>query len=148
MDPEKLERIQLPVPSAAEKTAYNHLLAERLIRIMNSAAQPGAQDPCWLRLGAVESQGPGPTPGTRVGLLDLALLGVQADLSHLPCHTLESWATTASCPAVASSLGPPPPAPVVFVSDPLFLLGPFFGLASGCSSPPGWPTATFEHELG
>ena len=111
MDPEKLERIQLPVPSAAEKTAYNHLLAERLIRIMNSAAQPGAQDPCWLRLGAVESQGPGPTPGTRVGLLDLALLGVQADLSHLPCHTLESWATTASCPAVASSLGPPPPPP-------------------------------------
>lgn len=42
MDAEKLERIQLPVPSAAEKTIYNHLLAERLIRIMNNAAQPGA----------------------------------------------------------------------------------------------------------
>lgn len=42
MEPEKLERIQLPVPGAAESTAYNHLLAERLIRIMNNAAQPGA----------------------------------------------------------------------------------------------------------
>lgn len=42
MDPEKLEQIQLPVPGAAEKTTYNHLLAERLIRIMNNAAQPGA----------------------------------------------------------------------------------------------------------
>lgn len=41
MDPEKLEQIQLPVPDAVEKTAYNYLLAERLIRIMNSAAQPG-----------------------------------------------------------------------------------------------------------
>lgn len=41
MDPEKLKRIQLPVPSEAEKTTYNHLLAERLIRIMNNAAQPG-----------------------------------------------------------------------------------------------------------
>ncbi|XP_023363332.1 protein CLEC16A isoform X4 [Otolemur garnettii] len=40
IDPEKLERIQLPVPNAAEKTTYNHLLAERLIRIMNNAAQP------------------------------------------------------------------------------------------------------------
>uniref|UniRef100_A0A8D1QF09 C-type lectin domain containing 16A n=1 Tax=Sus scrofa TaxID=9823 RepID=A0A8D1QF09_PIG len=50
MDPEKLERIQLPVPSAAEKTAYNHLLAERLIRIMNSAAQPDGK----IRLATLE----------------------------------------------------------------------------------------------
>uniref|UniRef100_A0A8C9Q1V3 C-type lectin domain containing 16A n=1 Tax=Spermophilus dauricus TaxID=99837 RepID=A0A8C9Q1V3_SPEDA len=40
IDPEKLERIQLPVPNEAEKTIYNHLLTERLIRIMNNAAQP------------------------------------------------------------------------------------------------------------
>lgn len=50
MDPEKLERIQLPVPSAAEKTTYNHLLAERLIRIMNNAAQPDGK----IRLAALE----------------------------------------------------------------------------------------------
>uniref|UniRef100_A0A8D1P1Y3 C-type lectin domain containing 16A n=1 Tax=Sus scrofa TaxID=9823 RepID=A0A8D1P1Y3_PIG len=50
MDPEKLERIQLPVPSAAEKTTYNHLLAERLIRIMNSAAQPDGK----IRLATLE----------------------------------------------------------------------------------------------
>lgn len=50
MDPEKLERIQLPEPSAAEKTVYNHLLAERLIRIMNSAAQPDGK----IRLTTLE----------------------------------------------------------------------------------------------
>ncbi|XP_036134583.1 protein CLEC16A isoform X1 [Molossus molossus] len=50
MDPEKLERIQLPVPSAAEKTIYNHPLAERLIRIMNSAAQPDGK----IRLTTLE----------------------------------------------------------------------------------------------
>ncbi|CAH6786795.1 Clec16a [Phodopus roborovskii] len=50
MDPEKLERIQLPVPSAAEKTTYNHLLAERLIRIMNNAAQPDGR----IRLATLE----------------------------------------------------------------------------------------------
>uniref|UniRef100_A0A8C5YWG3 CLEC16A/TT9 C-terminal domain-containing protein n=1 Tax=Marmota marmota marmota TaxID=9994 RepID=A0A8C5YWG3_MARMA len=44
IDPEKLERIQLPVPNEAEKTTYNHLLTERLIRIMNNAAQPGARE--------------------------------------------------------------------------------------------------------
>lgn len=38
-----LERIQLPVPTASRRTTYNHLLAERLIRIMNNAAQPGAR---------------------------------------------------------------------------------------------------------
>ncbi|XP_066130965.1 protein CLEC16A isoform X5 [Saccopteryx bilineata] len=50
MDPEKLERIQLPGPGAAEKTLYNHLLAERLIRIMNSAAQPDGK----IRLATLE----------------------------------------------------------------------------------------------
>ncbi|XP_051024099.1 protein CLEC16A isoform X8 [Acomys russatus] len=50
MDPEKLERIQLPVPSAAEKTTYNHLLAERLIRIMNNAAQADGR----IRLATLE----------------------------------------------------------------------------------------------
>uniref|UniRef100_A0A8C8YLJ2 C-type lectin domain containing 16A n=1 Tax=Prolemur simus TaxID=1328070 RepID=A0A8C8YLJ2_PROSS len=50
MDPEKLERIQLPVPNAAEKTTYNHLLAERLIRIMNNAAQPDGK----IRLATLE----------------------------------------------------------------------------------------------
>ncbi|XP_040829266.1 protein CLEC16A isoform X1 [Ochotona curzoniae] len=50
MDPEKLERIQLPVPNMAEKTTYNHLLAERLIRIMNNAAQPDGK----IRLATLE----------------------------------------------------------------------------------------------
>ncbi|XP_054445552.1 protein CLEC16A isoform X3 [Pteronotus mesoamericanus] len=50
MDPEKLERIQLPVPSVAEKSIYNHLLAERLIRIMNNAAQPDGK----IRLATLE----------------------------------------------------------------------------------------------
>lgn len=50
MDPEKLKRIQLPVPSEAEKTTYNHLLAERLIRIMNNAAQPDGK----IRLATLE----------------------------------------------------------------------------------------------
>ncbi|XP_047289806.1 protein CLEC16A isoform X7 [Homo sapiens] len=50
MDPEKLERIQLPVPNAAEKTTYNHPLAERLIRIMNNAAQPDGK----IRLATLE----------------------------------------------------------------------------------------------
>lgn len=50
MDPEKLEQIQLPVPSAVEKTTYNHLLAERLIRIMNNAAQPDGR----IRLATLE----------------------------------------------------------------------------------------------
>ncbi|XP_027695021.1 protein CLEC16A isoform X3 [Vombatus ursinus] len=39
IDPEKLDRIQLPVQTEVEKTSYNHLLSERLIRIMNYAAQ-------------------------------------------------------------------------------------------------------------
>nr|XP_027796243.1 protein CLEC16A isoform X2 [Marmota flaviventris] len=50
IDPEKLERIQLPVPNEAEKTTYNHLLTERLIRIMNNAAQPDGK----IRLATLE----------------------------------------------------------------------------------------------
>nr|XP_045017400.1 protein CLEC16A isoform X5 [Jaculus jaculus] len=50
MDPEKLARIQLPAPGAAEKTTYNHLLAERLIRIMSNAAQPDGR----IRLATLE----------------------------------------------------------------------------------------------
>nr|XP_035122926.1 protein CLEC16A isoform X4 [Callithrix jacchus] len=50
MDPEKLERIQLPVPNVAEKNTYNHPLAERLIRIMNNAAQPDGK----IRLATLE----------------------------------------------------------------------------------------------
>uniref|UniRef100_A0A8C9LRD0 C-type lectin domain containing 16A n=1 Tax=Piliocolobus tephrosceles TaxID=591936 RepID=A0A8C9LRD0_9PRIM len=50
IDPEKLERIQLPVPNAVEKTTYNHPLAERLIRIMNNAAQPDGK----IRLATLE----------------------------------------------------------------------------------------------
>lgn len=77
MEPEKLERIQLPEPSAAEKTVYNHLLAERLIRIMNSAAQPGA----WSMLALHRAGG---VRGIRPP--HLALLVIQADLDHSPWH--------------------------------------------------------------
>ncbi|KAM6351058.1 protein CLEC16A isoform 3-T3 [Alca torda] len=40
IDPVKLERIQLPAQHAEDRNSYNHVLAERLIRIMNYAAQP------------------------------------------------------------------------------------------------------------
>ncbi|XP_074052505.1 protein CLEC16A isoform X2 [Macrotis lagotis] len=50
IDPEKLDRIQLPVRTEVEKTSYNHLLAERLIRIMNYAAQPDGK----IRLATLE----------------------------------------------------------------------------------------------
>ncbi|XP_074136652.1 protein CLEC16A isoform X2 [Sminthopsis crassicaudata] len=50
IDPEKLDRIQLPVQTEVEKTFYNHLLAERLIRIMNYAAQPDGK----IRLATLE----------------------------------------------------------------------------------------------
>lgn len=77
MDPEKLERIQLPEPSAAEKTVYNHLLAERLIRIMNNAAQPGV----WSMLAAHRGG------GVRViRSPHLTLLVIQADLGHSLWH--------------------------------------------------------------
>ncbi|KAJ7409934.1 Protein CLEC16A [Pitangus sulphuratus] len=50
IDPVKLERIQLPAQHAEERNSYNHVLAERLIRIMNYAAQPDAK----IRLATLE----------------------------------------------------------------------------------------------
>ncbi|KAM7152191.1 protein CLEC16A isoform 4-T4 [Macrochelys suwanniensis] len=50
IDPVKLERIQLPAQHAEEKSSYNHVLAERLIRIMNYAAQPDGK----IRLATLE----------------------------------------------------------------------------------------------
>ncbi|XP_042293340.1 protein CLEC16A isoform X2 [Sceloporus undulatus] len=40
IEPVTLERIQLSAQGAEEKNSYNHVLTERLIRIMNYAAQP------------------------------------------------------------------------------------------------------------
>lgn len=40
INPELLEKIQLPVPGQ-ERSSYSHVLVERLIRIMNHAALPG-----------------------------------------------------------------------------------------------------------
>ena len=104
MDPEKLERIQLPVPTAAEKTTYNHLLAERLIRIMNNAAQPGARA-CGRFTGVVELWGPGPAlaPGALASRSGPA--GNPGRPQPCPCHI-------PLCP------GPPGPLPssCVFVS--------------------------------
>ncbi|NXF48168.1 CL16A protein, partial [Oceanites oceanicus] len=50
IDPVKLERIQLPAQHAEERNSYNHVLAERLIRIMNYAAQPDGK----VRLATLE----------------------------------------------------------------------------------------------
>ncbi|NXK96253.1 CL16A protein, partial [Formicarius rufipectus] len=50
IDPVKLERIQLPAQQAEERNSYNHVLAERLIRIMNYAAQPDGK----IRLATLE----------------------------------------------------------------------------------------------
>uniref|UniRef100_A0A8D0GCT5 C-type lectin domain containing 16A n=1 Tax=Sphenodon punctatus TaxID=8508 RepID=A0A8D0GCT5_SPHPU len=50
MDPFKLERIQLPAYHAEEKSSYNQVLAERLIRITNYAAQPDGK----IRLATLE----------------------------------------------------------------------------------------------
>ncbi|XP_067407409.1 protein CLEC16A isoform X1 [Emydura macquarii macquarii] len=50
IDPVKLKRIQLPAQHAEEKSSYNHVLAERLIRIMNYAAQPDGK----VRLATLE----------------------------------------------------------------------------------------------
>lgn len=87
MDPEKLERIQLPAPSEAEKTTYNHLLAERLIRIMNNAAQPGAWG-VWAVHRVVQLGGPGSHTGRQEPWApDLALPGTQADVGLSLCHT-------------------------------------------------------------
>lgn len=107
MDPEKLERIQLPVPSVAEKTIYNHLLAERLIRIMNNAAQPGTWGvstvhkgggvrgtrPPHQAPGALSSR-PGPSAGPG-----------RSQPFPLP-HTHTPWATHAllSCCVIISGL--------------------------------------------
>ena len=89
MDPEKLERIQLPVPTAAEKTTYNHLLAERLIRIMNNAAQPGARE-CRRCPGVGELQGPGPTPAPGASASGSGHAGNPGGAQPLPgrTHTL------------------------------------------------------------
>ncbi|NXJ60829.1 CL16A protein, partial [Rostratula benghalensis] len=50
IDPVKLERIQLPAQHAEERNSYNHVLAERLIGIMNYAAQPDGK----IRLATLE----------------------------------------------------------------------------------------------
>nr|XP_034988207.1 protein CLEC16A isoform X3 [Zootoca vivipara] len=50
IEPVTLERIQLSAQDAEEKTSYNHVLAERLIRIMNYAAQPDGK----IRLATLE----------------------------------------------------------------------------------------------
>ncbi|XP_075755421.1 protein CLEC16A isoform X5 [Pelodiscus sinensis] len=50
IDPVKLERIQLPAQHAEERGSYNHVLAERLIGIMNYAAQPDGK----VRLATLE----------------------------------------------------------------------------------------------
>ncbi|XP_076839911.1 protein CLEC16A isoform X2 [Brachyhypopomus gauderio] len=49
INPELLEKIQLPVPGQ-EKSSYSHVLVERLIRIMNHAAQPDGR----VRLATLE----------------------------------------------------------------------------------------------
>ncbi|XP_027626866.1 protein CLEC16A isoform X4 [Tupaia chinensis] len=89
MDPEKLERIQLPVPSVAEKTTYNHLLAERLIRIMNNAAQPDGK----IRLATLElsclllKQQVLPSSGCIIKDVHLACLeGAREESVHLVRH--------------------------------------------------------------
>ncbi|XP_066496616.1 protein CLEC16A isoform X1 [Tiliqua scincoides] len=50
IQPVTLARIQLSAQDAEEKNAYNHVLAEKLIRIMNYAAQPDGK----VRLATLE----------------------------------------------------------------------------------------------
>ncbi|KAM8927684.1 protein CLEC16A [Pelodytes ibericus] len=50
IDPAKLEKIQLLLRSTTENCTYNHVLAERLIRIMSQAAQPEGK----VRLATLE----------------------------------------------------------------------------------------------
>ncbi|KAH0632055.1 hypothetical protein JD844_020109 [Phrynosoma platyrhinos] len=50
IEPVTLERIQLSAQGEEEKNSYNHVLAERLIRIMNYAAQPDGK----IRLATLE----------------------------------------------------------------------------------------------
>ena len=146
MDPEKLERIQLPVPTAAEKTTYNHLLAERLIRIMNNAAQPGARACGWFP-GVGELQGPSPTPAPGAP----AVPGIQAELSRSPAaHT--PWAPR-TLPSSLVFILEPPPLPVprgvcarLSLSSPPILTSALVGCASVCSPPLRVAEATFKHE--
>lgn len=113
MDPEKLERIQLPEPSAAEKTVYNHLLAERLIRIMNSAAQPGA----WNKLAVHRGGG---IRGIRPPHLILADPGRSQPLP-LACTSVDLGLLSSS-------------PTMVLLPDPVFLSPflPFFGQFCQC----------------
>lgn len=120
MDPEKLERIQLPVPTAAEKTTYNHLLAERLIRIMNNAAQPGARACGWFP-GVGELQGPSPTPAPGAPACRESRRSSAAPLPHTHLGP-----PGPSRPALSSSWGLLLfPSPVVFVPDSPSLLLPY-----------------------
>ncbi|XP_030067259.1 protein CLEC16A isoform X3 [Microcaecilia unicolor] len=50
INPIKLESIQLPVQRVTERVSYNHVLSERLISIMNQAAQPDGK----VRLATLE----------------------------------------------------------------------------------------------
>ncbi|XP_061455156.1 protein CLEC16A isoform X2 [Rhineura floridana] len=50
IQPVTLERIQLSAQNAEEKASYNHVLAERLIRIMNYTTQPDGK----IRLATLE----------------------------------------------------------------------------------------------
>ncbi|XP_029432697.1 protein CLEC16A isoform X3 [Rhinatrema bivittatum] len=50
INPVKLESIQLPVQHVTERVSYNHVLSERLISIMNQAAQPDGK----VRLATLE----------------------------------------------------------------------------------------------
>lgn len=107
MDPEKLERIQLPVPTAAEKTTYNHLLAERLIRIMNNAAQPGARE-CRRCPGVGELQGPGPTPAPGASASGSGHAGNPGGAQPLPGRAHTPWATQILPSSLVFILGSPP----------------------------------------
>ncbi|XP_051877087.1 protein CLEC16A isoform X2 [Pristis pectinata] len=50
IDPDLLEKIQIPPENAKEKSSYSHVLAERLIKIMNQATRPDAK----IRLATLE----------------------------------------------------------------------------------------------
>ncbi|OXB67513.1 hypothetical protein ASZ78_005734 [Callipepla squamata] len=50
IDPVKLETVQLPAQHGEERSSYNHILAEGLIRILNYAAQPDGR----IRLATLE----------------------------------------------------------------------------------------------
>lgn len=147
MDPEKLERIQLPVPTAAEKTTYNHLLTERLIRIMNNAAQPGAWG-CWLFTGAVAFRG---TRHPRWRQEPWFSEARQISATPPATHT-HVCATHACLPTAAGSscLGLPPfPTHGVWARPCLSFPStpnPSASFVNVCGPPLGWPEATFEHE--